>query len=199
MDIKIFMYTINYRMNQSITCEKKDQTRPNSQLPILDNTVVKFSFIPQIYQHDDIYPIRSSSKNRSIFLEFFESNEWLDILDYLFGELRPYLLPYYTPEMYYLSHMSTHLVAQKGLLVIVIVGIIKKYSYDQVKTKYIGSEAVNKTWSDRVGENMSVCQFYSLVEDGFYKLTQEGELFIEGIGQLSLGPGTPMKLELIDL
>ncbi len=164
---------------------------------LIENKLIKFSFIPEIYILEEFFPISSTLKNRCIIQKLIGSSDWEDFIEYLFNDLRPYILPYYTPEMYYLDNISSHIETENGVIVFVIIGKMTKYSLNEVKNKYMNDFAINKTWSEIIDKKMTVGDFYDLIGDGFYKFTQEGEWFIKGIGQLSLSAGTSMCLSFV--
>ncbi len=46
---------------------------------------------------------------------------------------------------------------------------------------------------------MTIHDFYDIIEQGFYKSTEEGETHIPGIGQLNMGIHTRMKFEYLNI
>lgn len=169
-----------------------------------DGMSIKFTFTPELYKLDkngefvdDPHPIKATPQNKINLLKFMKSKRGKSFLDYCFNDLRPYYLPFYTPEMYYIDKRQTNIKESNGIINIIITGTIKKKSYEYVKEHYNKSFALNKTWNDEVKEKFKVKHFYDLVKDAFYKDTNEGEIHIPNIGQLELGVRTKMKLEII--
>ena len=154
---------------------------------VSENDMLKISFVPHIWVDDDIEPIKASHENYTHLLQLIRSNTWKKyFLKYNFDELRPYLLPYYTPEMYYAKNIITNLDIVRKTFVITIIFMIKKYSYDTVKQKYLDSFALNKTWNDKITKKLTLKHIEELVKDGFYKCTEEGEILIPHIGSLRI-------------
>jgi len=181
---------------------KRDSQNDNKLLE--DGMYIKFTFTPELYKLDktgdfvdEPYPIKATPKNKTNLLKFMNSKRGKSFLDYSFNDLRPYYLPYYTPEMYYIDKRQSNIEESNGIINIVITGTIKKNSYDYVKKHYSNSNALNKTWTDKIVEKFKVKHFYDLVKDAFYKDTNEGEMHIPNIGQLALGIHTKMNLEMI--
>ncbi len=169
-----------------------------------NNTNIKFTFAPELYKVDkngdfvdDPYPIKATPKNKTNLLKFINSKRGKSFLDYSFNDLRPYYFPHYTPEMYYVDKRHSNIEESNGIINIVITGTIKKYSYNDVKKQYTKSFALNKTWSDTITEKFKIKHFYDLVQDAFYKDTNEGEIHISNIGQLALGIHTKMELKIM--
>jgi hypothetical protein len=165
-------------------------------IDIIDGMRFEFSFIPRLYNSDDkFYPL--TLKDKTHMMKYIKTFEWRSFLKYNFDQLRPYLLPYYTPEMFYGAKLSTHIEFQNKAMIIIISGIFKKYPYEHVKKIAHTSGALNMTWSDKIKQHFTTCHFYDLLMDGFYKWSQEGEMIIDDIGQLSMGIDTPMRLKIL--
>ena len=180
---------------------------------------LKVSFIPGIYVNgDDEHrkPIYANIKNYTKMMEFIRSKLWEDFLKYCFDKLRPYILPYYTPEMYYTDNIITQLDVIENVIVVVITGVIlgskassitcpyrdkviKKYTYQQVYDKYINDDALNKTWTKNINEKITSNHVKKLIKDGFHKFTNNGEVLIPNIGRLSIKYSDRIKFKLINI
>jgi hypothetical protein len=171
--------------------------KPNANMLFMNNMPIKFSFVPEIWDknYTNTKPIKNNAKNYKILIKYFKSERWHEFLEYTFRMLRPYYFPNYNPETYYIDYITTSLENINSIIIIVIKGVIKKYSYEQIKNIYNKEGSLGKNWSDKIDENMTFDKFYDFITDAFYKSTEEGEMFIKGIGQLSLGIHTHMKLE----
>lgn len=167
-----------------------------------DGTNVQFTFMPTIIEvlnedNDDfnILPIKYNEKNVFHMAKFIKSNNWKNFLKYSFDDIRPFILPRYTPEMYYIDDIKTNVECMDENMIIIITGILKKYSYQYVKNIY--DKNPGSTWSDKKIEKLTATAFYDLIGESFYKYTQEGELIVYGIGQLSMGSDTKMNLKIL--
>lgn len=103
----------------------------NDNRLLKNNDNVKFTFVPQVYKpYEYSYQyIKSSVDNQTAFLNFIHTHEWQSCLKYCFKHIRPYYLPFYTPEMYYLDQINSNVKDKNGIISVVITGIIKKYDY----------------------------------------------------------------------
>ena len=172
----------------------------NDNRLLKDNDNIKFTFVPQVYKSDEYtyHYIESSVDNQTVFLNFMQTREWKSFLKYCFKHIRPYYLPFYTPEMYYLDQINSSIKDKNGVISMVITGTITKYDSDYVKEHYNKNCALNKTWSDTIDKTLQFKHFYDLVKDSFYKATNEGEMEIPDIGDLCMGNNTKMKLKIIN-
>jgi hypothetical protein len=179
------------------TGRKEIVDKPNSNILFMDNIPIKFSFVPEIWNENDEQsePIKNTIQNKKILLDYFKSKEWKCFLKYTFNMLKSYYLPHYYPEMYNIDKIKTSLEEINSVIIIVIKGIIKKYSYKEIKYMYNKSEESNKLWYNKTDEKMTFGVFYDLVVEAFYTITEEGEVYIEGLGRLVLGIDTHMKME----
>lgn len=159
-----------------------------------DGNHIEFRFSPKIYKKGDNHFIKHEEPKKSVLESFMKTDRWYGFLDYCFNDLRPYVLPYYTPEMYFLDDITQVIENNEGMMEIVITGILKKREYSYVKNKYDSCTALNKTWTDDTTTKFKARHFRSQVKDAFYKSTMEGEINIPDIGLLQLGQDTPMKL-----
>jgi hypothetical protein len=169
----------------------------NDSIILTENSNLKFSFVPLVWDKNDKddNPIKATQKNKKAFSKYIESSFWQEFLKYNFDEMRPYYLPHYTSEMYYLDNISTKVESKNDNIMIVINGILKKYSYDEIKNKYDNNNALNKTWTEKNKKQLTNKDVIKLTKDGFYKSTVEGEMHISDIGQILL-QGIELKLEI---
>lgn len=167
---------------------------------LTNNTKIRFTFTPTlcILGEDDYCKkdqfIKATDKNIAKMNKFIKSSTWDSFFEYCFNDLRPFYLPYYTPEMYYLENVKTKISGNDNKIIIIIMGTLKKRPYEYAHTLYKNEGG---TWSDKNVETYKVKHFYNEIKDGFGKDTQEGEIHIPGIGQLLLGYETNMLLEIL--
>ena len=166
---------------------------------------MKFSFIPAFYYPDDADEPRrklilATKENYISLKNFINSKTWLkEVLPYCFDDLRPFVLPFYTPEMYYVDNISTTLDIVKNVFIIRISGIIKKYSVEDIKKKYFNNDALNKSGTDQIKEKFTIKHLKELIKEGFHKLTNEGEVPIPGIGRLAFYIQDKIGLKIVRL
>jgi hypothetical protein len=158
-----------------------------------DRTPMALWFVPT---YENRTPISSALYNLSILKTYIESDEWKDLMEYLFGYIRPNRMPFYTPEMYYLDKIKTVIKAEDAIIKIGIAGILRKHSYDNAKKIYENCGAPNKTWSDESNLKLSGDNFYQFIGSGFVIWTQESEMLIEDIGKIVMSWNTQMELEI---
>ena len=104
----------------------------------------------------------------------------------MFNDLRPWTDPYFRPILYYLSNITTYITVDDGYIKINIVGVLKKYSYEEILNRYNQSSAINKKWINKKIP-MFLKDLQNFLEEGLYKSTQEGEMIIPNFGRLLQG------------
>jgi hypothetical protein len=181
-----------------------DTSKSKNEDVLIDNTNMEFIFVPMIIStyydkfmdltdgakkymdlfDEHISTIKATHLNESYLKDFIMSKRWLDQIDYQFNDLRPFITPYYTPELYYLSNIKQNIINIDGILCISISGTLKKFSYEQIHKKYEKDDAINKTWKDKTRQLFSVKHFFDIIDDGFYKSTYEGEIIIPNLGRM---------------
>ena len=192
--------------------------RPNSDHQFVDNDRIKFSFLPEMWNNshdennkksDEVIPIENNHQNRKALARYIKSSAWKNFLKYCFGEIWSTCCTrtqtVFNFEMYTIDKMKTTLEDYNGAIMIVIRGTIKKYTYDEFKKLHelynrkplLGKKhwALDETWTGKKEKPMNYDTFYEQAVEGFYKSSEEGEMKVPGMGQLSLGIHTHMKLE----
>ena len=203
---KYFKYKAKYLKskqiggNNNIECTKENKNKLNSNVLFKSGMKFEFTFVPTIYDKDtdDTKSIEYNDKNVFNFNEYLKSERWKSDFEYIFGEQRPFFLPHYTPEIYYLINTSTKIKNINSVINVIIMSTIKKYTFEQTKEMAKNEGVLNTTWSEKIDKKMSFCEFYDSTGDAFYKLTQEGELNIKGLGQMSWGPENMMSVNILN-
>ncbi len=182
--------------NKRINNKSEKYTKENTTDLIKNNTFVKISFVPRIYPfnvNDEfsldpetiIKPIPANIDNYKILRKVIGSERWKNFLKYGLEDLTPNTMADYGPLMYYLTDITTILDMGNDTFVIVIIGVINKYSGQEIYEKYLKSDALNKLWNEKIID-FTKKRFEELVYDGFSKDTDEGELIVPELGYLKL-------------
>lgn len=195
-----YLILINQQVGGKQTPNKGLDLDP--ELELKDNTKIRFTFTPTLcilgddeYCNKDQF-IKSTKHNLSKMNEFIKSDEYHLFYEYCFDDLRPFIIPHYTPEMYFIKDPITKISKDGNNIIIIITGTIKKRSYDYVRKQYEVSKN-SSFWTDKNVETFKVKHFIDGTKESFYKDTQEGEIHIPGIGQLMLDDNTKMSLEIL--
>lgn len=198
----ILLWSINQYINLKV---QQGGKKKNAEF-ISENDIIKISFFPKLYkvssetgEEIDLQKIEANEINVKIIINFLKSQEWKEFLKYNLDELRPYVLPYYTPEMYYVDKIRTYVENEENRIKIVITGIIKKHSYEEVKKKYMKSDAINKTWSDKIKNKMTMKHLKDLIYDGFWKWTTERGMLINKMGYVKFDDPSEIKIKVSKL
>lgn len=177
--------------------------KPNSDTIVKNNSPIQLSFVVETWKNhstdinDRSMPLKDILSNRKQLKEYFKSQAWQSFLDYTFKIINVTDFPFYTREIYHIDNIVTDLQSIGELLIIVISGIIKKYTTDSIQKLYDEDKALNKTLDLSKTEKVTkLHDIYEHITDAFYNSSEEGEMKVNSkLGKLSLGIHTHMKLE----
>ena len=153
----------------------------------LESKHIKISFKLMYQEGDKKMPVKNSKENIDIMNKYIKTKMWKEFIRYNCDDLRPFISPFYEPEVYHMTDVTTTVSHYYSIMVIIIEGKLKKYTYDEVFDMYKKSDALNKTWSKKVKSILKIEHIQALMEEGFWKMTCEGEMKIPKIGYMKVG------------
>jgi len=96
-------------------------------------------------------------------------------------------------NLFYLDKIVTHIDIVHNIFIIKVSGILKEYSKEEIIKKFNITE---KPPFVKITKQLTAKYLKDHILEGFYKLTDEGDVMIDNIGLLNINPDT-VKLKII--
>ncbi len=165
---------------------------------VVDGDYIHFSFVVLYYDcdcelNDEPKILQATKENYKILYDCLHSNDekikhrWKTFMDYVLDDIRGWVLSEdnMKPEWFCTENRQIYLTIDKNKIEINMSGILRQYTLNKIKQMYPSTNYINEKWFANKEKLLTAKSLKENIEEGLWKDTNEGEMIVPGIGNIT--------------